>query len=89
MVTIKQRWTSMHTEAREGVPRRRVMLKMEIVDMKSYIISLYELHVMLIHFMHFIYCLVIVINRVISHLTKSNKSAPLKLGSTYNVLHWV
>ena len=49
MVTIKQRWTSMHTEAREGVPRRHVMLKMEIVDMKSYIISLYELHVMLIH----------------------------------------
>lgn len=48
-MTIKQRWTSMHTEAREGVPRRHVMLKMEIVDMKSYIISLYELHVMLIH----------------------------------------
>ena len=50
MVTIKQRWTSMHTEVREGVPRRRVMLKMEIVDMKSYIISLYELHVILIFF---------------------------------------
>ena len=49
MVTIKQRWTSMHTEAREGVLRRRVKLKMEIIDMKSYIISLYELHVMLIH----------------------------------------
>ena len=45
----------MHTEAREGVPRRHVMLEMEIIDMKSYIISLYELHVMLINFMHSIY----------------------------------